>query len=117
MKLKSKSSAIPSQRYLFFTLVTTQPVTFEDARNAAMSSILNWLGEERAGRAGVWVMKNLWNEKAQAGVIRCAPGAADDVKLALALVHQIGDSKAIFNVTKVSGTLKGGRKIGQDEPD
>jgi RNase P/RNase MRP subunit POP5 len=31
------------------------------------------------------------------------------VKVSLALIHQIGDSKVIFQTTRVSGTIKAGK--------
>jgi RNase P/RNase MRP subunit POP5 len=107
MKLTKKSTARQSQRYLRFRIISDRPVTFEDARNAATASILNWMGEQGAGLANVWVMKNLWDKEKQSGVIRCVPKAVDNIRFAMALVHQIGDSRAVFSVTKVSGTLKG----------
>lgn len=109
MKLKKLPTLRGRKRYISFRLHSEEPLDFPDVRNAVWNSVLNWLGEERAGRADVWIMKREWNQRTQTGLIRCAPAMVEQVKLALALVHQIGDSKVAFQVTRVSGTIKSAR--------
>ena len=111
MKLKPLPSLKEGRRYIVFRVLSDQeyPLEFQVVRDAILNSILNWLGEETAARAGVWVIKNLWDQKKQKGFIRCSRKETDLVKTALAMVHQIGDQKVIIQSLKVTGTIKRGK--------
>jgi len=98
------------KRYIVFRLHTKNPIGFIDAKNAIMNSINNWLGDNDMARARVWIIKNLWNKKEQTGFIRCSHKFVDEVKVALALVHQIGDERSIIQTIKVTSTIKSGKK-------
>ena len=111
MKLKPLPSLKESKRYIVFRVLSDQKylLEFQVVRDAILNSILNWLGEETSARAGVWVIKNLWDRKKQKGIIRCSRKETDLVKTALALVHQIGDQRVIIQSLKVTGTIKRGK--------
>src|SRR4030042_2074276 len=96
MSLKKPPSMRARKRYLFFRLPSDSPASFQDVREAVWNSILNWLGDNEAPRADIHIVKNLWDQKEQAGFIRCEPKYEDRVKMALALIHQIGGRRANF---------------------
>lgn len=106
MKLKTLPSQKERKRYVFFRLHSSMKPEFGEVRNAIMNSLLNWMGEEGFAKAKPWVIRNLWTSKE--GVIQCSHRHADGVKVSLALIHQIGDAKVVFQTLRVSGTLKSG---------
>lgn len=108
MKLKSMPSQRESKRYVFFRVHSRGRLSYEEVKNAVMNSLLNWMGSEKFAKARPWVIKNLW--KPDSGVIQCSHRYVDDVKMGLALIHQVGDSSVIFESLRVSGTLKSGKK-------
>ena len=109
MSLKKPPSMRARKRYLIFRLHSDSPVPFQDMKSAVWNSVLNWLGDNEAPNADIHIIKNLWNGKEQTGFIRCHPKYVDQVKMALALIHQIGDEKVIFQTVRVSGTIKSGK--------
>ena len=110
VRLRKLPSMREKRRYIVFRLHSKEPLGFVDAKNAIMNSVNNWLGDNDMARARVWVIKNLWNRKEQTGFIRCSHRFVDEVKVALALVHQIGDEKVIIQATRVASTIKSGKK-------
>jgi RNase P/RNase MRP subunit POP5 len=115
MKLKPLPSLKEGKRYIVFRILSDRPeypLEFQAVRDAILNSILNWLGEETSARAGVWVIRNLWDRKGQRGFIRCSRRETDLVKTALAMVHQIGDQRVIIHTVKVAGTIRKGKSGG-----
>jgi len=113
MKLKRMPSMRDKKRYITFRLHSKNPILYSEMSGAAMKSMLNWMGEEGISSARVRFIRNLWNARSRTGWLTCLPGAVDDVKTALALVHQIGDDRIIFQALRVSGTIKSGKgKLG-----
>lgn len=108
MKLKKLPTQRESKRYVFFRANSSDELGYPEVRNAVMNSLLNWMGSEKFAWAKPWVIKNLW--KANSGVLQCSHKYVDDVKVGLALIHQIGESKVIFQTLRVSGTLKSGKR-------
>lgn len=110
MSLKKPPSMRERKRYIIFRLHSDSPVGYHDMKSAVWNSVLNWLGDNEAPKADIHIIKNLWSTAVQAGFIRCHPKYVDSVKLALALIHQIGDQKVIFRTVRVSGTIKSGKE-------
>ena len=110
MPLKKPPSMRAKKRYLIFRLHSDSPTSYQDVKNAIWSSVLNWLGENESSMADIHIVKNLWRPNDQTGFIRCHPKYVDQVKMALALIHQIGDEKVIFQTLRVTGTIKSGKE-------
>jgi len=110
MKLKKLPSLREKKRYIIFKVHAEETLSFENVSNAIWNSLLDWLGERELAKANVWIIKNLWNGKEQTGFIKCSPKYVDAVKVGLALIHQIGDSKVILQSLRVSGTIKSGKE-------
>jgi ribonuclease P/MRP protein subunit POP5 len=111
-------SAMPSyrdkKRYVIFRIHSEEPLDFSEIKNSIMNSVFDWLGEEQAAKSGMKIIRNLWDEKAQTGFIRCSPKYVDKIKVSLALIHQIGDSRVVFQTLRVSGTIKSGSSAKPD---
>ncbi len=110
MNLKTRPSLREKKRYVVFRIHSDGALDFSNVRNAITDSLEKWLGEKDLARANVWIIKNLWNARQKTGFIRCSVKFVDSVKMGLALIHQIGDSRVVFHVTKVTGTIKSGKK-------
>ncbi len=108
MKARTKSSLRQKKRYIVFRVHSEHPLPFFVVEQALFSAVQDWLGEEQAARANLWLIKNTWNGRT--GFLRCSHTAVDDVKVALALIHQIGDEKTVFQTLKVAGTIASGKK-------
>lgn len=72
-----------------------------------LNTFLDFYGEEGFSKLSMWIIKNLYNSKEQVGVIKCNNRSVQKVILGLGLISRIGDSRVIFDILKVSGTLKG----------
>jgi len=99
------------KRYIIFKIHSENKLNFTDIKNAIINSVLSWLGEEQTAKSSLQIIKNLWDEKNQIGFLRCSPKYVDKIKFSLALIHQIGDAKVIFQVIRVSGTIKKALKV------
>ena len=108
MRLKTLPSQRERKRYVFFRVHAARNLDYEEVKNSVMNSLLNWMGSEDFAKAKPWFIKNLW--KGNNGIIQCSHKYVDHVKMGLALIHQIGESKVILQSTRVSGTLKSGKK-------
>ncbi|MFH1445724.1 MAG: Rpp14/Pop5 family protein [Nanoarchaeota archaeon] len=109
MKLKKPPSLRNRKRYIIFKVHSDENLTFDNVKDAIMNSVLNWIGERGAAQANIWVIKNLWDGKKQSGYMQCSHKTVDEVKTALALIHQIGDHEVLFQTLKVTGTIKSGK--------
>lgn len=110
MALKRMPSTRGKKRYIVFRVISEEPVDYNAARDALWNSMTHWMGEADLGKAGVRIIKNLWSGKEQAGFIQVAPKYVDSVKVAMGLIHQVGDQRVIFQSVRVSGTIKSGKE-------
>ena len=111
MKLKRMPSLKERKRYLLFSIISDKgKIPYFEVKDSIWHSVLSWIGERGAANAHLRLIKNLWNDDSMEGVVQCSPKFVDDVKMALALIRNIGDAKTIFSVRKVSGTIKSLRK-------
>ncbi|MBU0953180.1 MAG: hypothetical protein KKA90_02025 [Nanoarchaeota archaeon] len=110
MKLRTKPTARPSQRYLFFKVHAEEPVAFENLQGRIFEALEDYLGVSGVSQANLKLIKNLWDRRAKTGVLRCTPKTVDEVKLALALIHQLGDQPVLIQTRRVSGTIAGGKR-------
>lgn len=104
------SSLREKRRYIAFEVFSEEDAEFGDLINALWSSILDLFGEANTGDIGFWLVKDAWDEGKQRGLIKCNHNHVSEVRLAMALVERIGDSKVSIRSLGVSGTLKTARK-------
>ena len=110
-RLKSPPTLRQKKHYVIFRVHTEGEFRpdFLNVRGAIWNSLESWLGEAGLARANVKFIMNLWDPKAQTGFLQCSPKYVDQAKVALSLVHQIGDERAIIQVLRVSGTIESGK--------
>ncbi|MBI4021492.1 MAG: hypothetical protein HY369_04555 [Candidatus Aenigmarchaeota archaeon] len=96
------------KRYIVFRVHAEEPVPFDALHEAVEQSLLEFLGEERFARAKPKLIRNLTSQGT--GFLQTSPAHVDAVKVGLALIHQIGDTRVIFQTLKVSGTIASGKK-------
>lgn len=94
-------------RYISFKVISEEPITYSDLEDAIWNQLLDYYGEYGISKTSLWLMKNLWNEKDQIGVIRCNNKSVSQVTAGLGLISRLGDNRIIFKILKVSGTIKG----------
>jgi len=106
MKLKKMPSLRDRKRYLVFRIISEAPLDYPNVKGAIWHSMENWLGQNELAQASPRLIKNLWDGRKKKGYLQCSPKYVDQVKMALALIKQIGDQRVIFHVIRVSGTIK-----------
>jgi RNase P/RNase MRP subunit POP5 len=109
MRLKRSSSQKERSRYIVFNVHSSGQLDFVNVKNAIWDSLCEWLGANDMAKANIWIMKTLWSHKEQSGFIKCSRNYVDKIKVGLALVHQIGDTRVVFQATRVAGTIKSGK--------
>ncbi len=110
MGIRRLPSSRGSRRYIVFRVASERPVGYEAVRDALWNSMEHWIGEAGLARAGVRILRNLWNSREQKGFIQVSPKYVDAVKVSMGLIHQLGDQKVIFQSLRVSGTIKSGKE-------
>ncbi|MEM5791108.1 MAG: Rpp14/Pop5 family protein, partial [Candidatus Aenigmatarchaeota archaeon] len=59
------------ERYIAFQIISEEPVNYLDLETNLWEIMLEFLGEYGLSKTSVWLLKNLYNQKNQTGVIRC----------------------------------------------
>ena len=106
MKLRTAPSMRPRKRYIVFRVLSKEKLDYTNLRDAVWAVLSEWMGEDDMARANIRLIKNLWDPKTKKGFIQCDHRYVDKVKVGLALVHQIGDQRVIFQTIRVTGTIK-----------
>ena len=97
------------KRYLTFEIISESPIQFSDFVNVFWNSSVLFIGEIGSARASLWVVKDLWDQKQQKGVIKCSHRSVEKIRLVMSLISRIGDERVIVNVFGVSGTMRSAR--------
>ena len=106
-KLKILSPTLREKdRYIKFKVISEEPLVYSDLEQAIWTTLLEFYGELGVSRMSVWLIKNLWKENEQEGVIRCNNKSVPKVIAGLGLITRLGESRVIFKIEKVSGTIK-----------
>lgn len=115
MKQKKLKILLPTlrkkQRYIKFQVISEESITYPDLEAAIWNTMLDFFGEFTTGKTSLWLIKNLYDDKKQIGIIRCNNKAVQQVIACLGLISRLGDIRVIFKILKVSGTIKGLGKI------
>lgn len=93
------------KRYLSFEIISESSVEFADFVNVFWNSSMSFIGELGSAKASIWIVKDLWDQKLQKGVIKCSHAFVEKIRLILSLIGRIGDQRVIVSVLGVSGTL------------
>jgi len=95
------------ERYVSFKVISEEPINYADLESAIWGTILDFFGEHGISKTSLWLIKNLYSEKDQIGVIKCNNKSVPQVIACLGLISRLGDARVIFKILKVSGTIKG----------
>lgn len=107
-KLKILSPSLRErERYIKFQVISQESIFYSDLEQAIWQTLLDFYGEFGLSKTSMWLVKNLWDERSQTGVIRCNNKSVQQVIAGLGLVTRLGDNRIIFKILKVSGTIKG----------
>ena len=93
-------------RYLAFDAISEQKILLDDLINTIWHSVLNFLGETGTARANIKIIKDTYDDNRQMGILRCSHDEVENVRSALALIQRIGDTRVIFRVLGLSGSIK-----------
>lgn len=94
------------ERYISFKIISEEPVVYSDLQQAIWSTLLEFYGELGVSQMSLRLVKNLYDERSQLGVIRCNNKSVPKVIAGLGLLSRLGESRIIFKILKVSGTIK-----------
>jgi len=95
------------ERYISFQVISEEPIHYSDLEAAIWNIFLDFFGEVSVSELSLWLIKNLWDERNQVGVIRCNNKSVEKVIAGLGVISRLGDTRVIFKILKVSGTIKG----------
>jgi ribonuclease P/MRP protein subunit POP5 len=94
------------RRYIKFQIISEEPITYPEVEQAIWNTMLDFFGEYETSKANLRIIKNLYDEKKQIGIIRCDNKSVPQVIACMGLISRLGDTRIIFKILKVSGTIK-----------
>ena len=95
------------KRYVKFQVISQELIVYTDLEHAIWNTFLDFYGEHGTAELDLWLVKNLYSESEQIGIIRCGHKAVDEVIAGLGLLTRLGDNRIVVKILKVSGTIKG----------
>lgn len=106
-KLKILSPTLrEKERYIAFKVISEEPIVYSDLEAGIWQTLLDFYGELGVSQMSVWLVKNLYDEKSQVGVVRCNNKSVPKAVAGLGLITRLGESRVIFKIVRVSGTIK-----------
>jgi len=95
------------KRYLAFEIISEQPIKdLKAVSESIWQSTLNFLGENTAGEAGIWILQDKYNKTKQRGLIKVNNKHLERLKTSLMLVKSINKINVTLHTLGVSGVLK-----------
>ncbi len=94
------------KRYIVFEVVSENKTSYTDVVTAIWDNLLIFLGENDTSKTRLWIIKNLYDEELQRGVIKCSHMYVEQLRVALSLISIIGETKATIKIIGVTGTIK-----------
>jgi len=95
------------ERYVKFKVLSEEPINYSDLEAAVWNIFLDFHGEVGVSGLSLWLIKNRWDGRNQTGVVKCNNMSVQKVVAGLGVISRLGDSRVIFKILKVSGTIKG----------
>lgn len=93
-------------RYIVFEVISESPINYQDLSKAIWFSSASLLGDLGSAESQARLVKNLYEEKSQKGIIRCRHDKTEQVRAALAMIRKIGGKESIVKVLGITGTIK-----------
>ena len=99
------------KRYLAFEVLSKAKIMdFDTVSNAILHTSAEFLGQLGVSKAGLLVLKDMWDNDSQRGVIRVNHKHTDKLKAALTMMDKINDDDVIVKSVGVSGILNKAEK-------
>lgn len=110
-KTKQLKPLLPSlrqkKRYVVFDVLSEKAIkSVQPIQKAIWETSLSFLGEQKMGKAGLFVLPQYYDKKQQRGILRVSNKQLHDMKSALTLVQSIDNQPVIIKTVGVSGILK-----------
>ncbi len=93
-------------RYIVFEIISENPLEYRDFLEAFWNSMVMFLGELGSSDCQARILKNLYDQKSQRGVIRCKHDMVEHVRSSLSMITMIGESRVLIRIQGVTGTIK-----------
>lgn len=107
IRLKKSSPTLRERdRYVYFKIISEEQVDYSDLEAAIWNTLLDFYGELGVSQTSMWLVRNLWDPQDQTGVIKCNNLSVPQLIAGLGFISRLGESRIIFNILKVSGTIK-----------
>ena len=107
MRLKILPSLKEKKIYIKFKIFSEEKIFYSDLEQAIWNNCLDFFGEFLTSKFSLHLMKNLWDEEEQIGVLRTNNLSVPHLITCLGLIQRLGDVRVKIKVLKVSGTIKG----------
>jgi ribonuclease P/MRP protein subunit POP5 len=104
---KSSPTLRERDRYVYFKIISEEPVGYPDVEAAIWNTLLDFYGELGMSQTSMWLVRNLWNPQEQSGVIKCNNLSVPQVVAGLGFISRLGEIRVVFKILNVSGTIKG----------
>src|SRR3989338_8152512 len=99
------------KRYLAFEVLSKTKITdFDTVSNAILHTSAEFLGQLGVSKAGLLVLKDMWDNDSQRGVIRVNHKHTDKLKAALTMIGKINNDDVIVKSVGISGILNKAKK-------
>jgi len=97
-------------RYIVFQIISEKKMNFLIIEKVIKEAILSFIGQLGVSKANPIILKDCWNQEKQKGVIKINHKFIDEIKMSLALIKNINNTKAIVDCIGVSGILNKAKK-------
>ena len=100
----------PNKRYIAFEVISEQPIQYNEFVSTVWNSMFTLLGELGASEVNMWFVRNLYDDKNQKGLIKCAHDYVEKMRAVLSLIQIVSETKVIVKILGVTGTIKSAQK-------
>lgn len=108
---KSLKTLMPTlrekDRYVAFQVISESSIIYSDLEAAIWNSMMDFFGEYGTAKSSMWIVKNLYDNQNQVGVVRCNNMSVQEVITGLGLISRLGDIRVTIKILSVSGTIRG----------
>lgn len=94
------------ERYIVFEVISESPIEYSELSKAVWFTSASLLGDLGSAESHPRIIKNIYSEKTQRGIIRCRHDRTEQVRAALAMIRKIGGKDSIVKVLGITGTIK-----------
>jgi len=95
------------KRFIRVKIQSTKKFTFKELSENLTEEIILYIGSIDFGKAGVWFLRDKFNEKEQELIVKVGVKFKDKLVGVLSLINKIGNTQVKLKTIRISGTLKG----------